>query len=398
MNVIMLLMDLPYGDGNSNLYLDLAKEFYINHNNIYIIAPRSCNQSEGLSIENNINVLRTKTLKQTNIKNVFIKGFAQVLLPYQFKRAYNKYLKGLSFDLVLMPTPPITLIKLAEYLKTKNKCLYYLILRDIYPQGAADLGLVKFKFIYDYLKRLEKRTYKCADLIGCMSQGNIDYIKKHNNIDSNKLVLLPNWQSEENTNEISKEDIRGRFNLQDKFIVLFGGTIGYAQKVENIVFLAKHYSYNKNIVFVVIGDGVKKDFLIKSVNELSLTNVIFIDTLPRTQYLSFIKSADIGLITIDERFTVPTIPSKLTSYLALKLPIFAIIDKYTDFGSIIDEAGAGLWSIGGDKESIIRNFDKLYLNKQLRIEMGERGYNYFISKLTSEIAYETMINQIYNCV
>lgn len=396
MRIIMLLMNLPYGKGKSNLYLDLAKEFAANKHDVYIIAPTQPNQKEGLHIEHNVSVLRINTLKQTNVKNVFLKGLAQVLLPHQFKRGYKKYLKYIKFDLVLMPTPPITLVSLANYIKRINNCPYYLILRDIYPQGAADLGLVKSKLMYNYLKYLETKTYKCADLIGCMSQGNIDYIAKNNDLDINKLVLLPNWQSNEDNNIVYKEDVRIHYNLEGKFIVLFGGTIGYAQKVENIVFLAKHYSCNDNIVFVVIGNGVKKEFLVDSVKKESLKNVIFIDTLPREQYLAFTKSADIGLITIDERFTVPTIPSKLTSYLALKLPVLAIIDRHTDFGSIIEKAGAGLWSIGGDEECIIKNFDKLYSDKQLRIKMGEDGYNYFLTNLTSKIAYQNIITQLTN--
>jgi len=389
----MLLLDLPKGKDKSNLYLDLAREFNNKGHEVFIIAPKLKNQEEGLFIENNINVLRVKTLKQTNVRNVFLKGIAQVLLPYQFKRGYKKYLKGIKFELILMPTPPITLVSLAKHIKKLNNCLYYLILRDIYPQGAADLGLVKFKIMYDYLKILEKDTYNSADLIGCMSKGNIEYIKRHNNVDQSKLVLLPNWQSNKDIEEF-QGNIRDRYNLRDKYIVLFGGTIGYAQKVENIIFLAKYYSYDNNIVFVIIGNGVKKDFLINGVQKESLTNVIFIDTLPREEYLSFTQSADIGLITIDERFTVPTIPSKFTSYLALKLPVLAIIDKHTDFGLIIDDSGAGLWSIGGDENNIIANFDRLYHNKKLRIQMGNKGYSYFISNLTSEIAYQNIINQI----
>lgn len=391
----MLLLDLPYGKGKSNLYLDLANEFNKNGHEVYVIAPRLKNQDEGLFIENNIKVLRVKTLKQTNVKNIFLKGLAQVLLPYQFKRGLKKHLNRIKFDLVIMPTPPITLVSLAKHIKKANNCLYYLILRDIYPQGAADLGLVKFKLMYYYLRELEKTTYKSADLIGCMSKGNIEYIKQKNVIDINKLVLLPNWQAKIDIIEY-QGNIRDRYNLKDKYIVLFGGTIGYAQKVENIIFLAKYYSYDEDIVFVIIGNGVKRDFLFNSIERESLTNVIFIDTLPRNEYLSFIQNADIGLITIDDRFTVPTIPSKITSYLALKLPVLAIIDKNTDFGSIIDEAGAGLWSVGGDEESVIKNFNLLYKNRQLRNEMGFNGFKYFCSKLTSEIAYQSIINQIVN--
>ena len=127
MRIIMLLMNLPYGKGKSNLYLDLAKEFAANKHDVYIIAPTQPNQKEGLHIEHNVSVLRINTLKQTNVKNVFLKGLAQVLLPHQFKRGYKKYLIDIKFDLVLMPTPPITLVSLANYIKRINNCPYYLI-------------------------------------------------------------------------------------------------------------------------------------------------------------------------------------------------------------------------------------------------------------------------------
>ena len=387
-------MNLPCGKGKSNLYLDLAKEFSVNKHDAYIIAPTQPHQKEGLHIEHNVNVLRINTLKQTNVKNVFLKGLAQVLLPHQFKRGYKKYLKDIKFDLVLMPTPPITLVSLANYIKRLNNCPYYLILRDIYPQGAADLGLVKSKLMYNYLKNLETTTYSSADIIGCMSQGNIDYIANHNPyIPPKKLVLLPNWQKNEK-DSIQNSDIRKKYKLENKYIVLFGGTIGYAQKIDNIITMAIRYKDYNNIVFLVIGKGVMKEYFEDKVRLKMLTNVVIFESFPRSEYLAFVKASDIGVISIDERFTVPTIPSKTTAYMNFSLPILAIIDAHTDYGKILDEAHAGLWSIGGDDQKLFENFDKLYNDKNLRLQFGENGYNYFLNTSTSEIAYKNVINQL----
>ena len=118
----------------------------------------------------------------------YTKGFAQ-LPAIQYRTAYNKFLKNQLFDLILMPTPPITLTKLVLHIKKNTNALFYLILRDIYPQGAADIGLVKFRFIYHYLRKLEILTYKTADIIGCMSPGNIEYIKSHNPYLDSKITL-----------------------------------------------------------------------------------------------------------------------------------------------------------------------------------------------------------------
>ena len=77
-----------------------------------------------------------------------------------------------------------------------------------------------------------------------------------------------------------------------------------------------------------------------------------------------------------------------------KLPILAIIDSHTDYGKILDETRSGLWSVGGDNESLFNNFDLLYSDANLRKEMGENGYQYFINDLTSENAYQRIINSL----
>ena len=394
MRVLFLMLDMPTDLNSSNLYLDLALEFKDYQHEVYVIAPAGVNQKTGLYNERGLNVLRVATFKQKGVRSILKKGFAQLLLPYQYRTAYSKFLKNQLFDLILMPTPPITLTKLVLHIKKNTNALFYLILRDIYPQGAADIGLVKFRFIYHYLRKLEILTYKTADIIGCMSPGNIEYIKTHNPyLDSKKLTLLPNWQKASNLEELTI-DVREKYKLEDKYIVLFGGTIGYAQKVDNIVILAEHYQNDVNIVFLVIGNGVMKQYLMDKVAQKQLNNVIFLDSLPRNEYMNFVKSADIGLITIDERFTVPTIPSKTTSYFSLKLPVLAIIDQHTDYGKIIDEAKAGLWSVGGDNDKLFENFDKLYKDNNLRIASGENGYKYFLENLTSKHAYNTIIKDI----
>lgn len=394
MNVLFLMLELPANLSSSNLYLDLALEFKAQNHEIYIIAPAVGTQKTGLYEERGLKVLRVETLNERTVKSILKKGFAQLILPYQYLSAYKKYIKDVAFDLILMPTPPITFTNLVLHIKKRTNAAFYLILRDIYPQGAADIGLVRFRFIYYYLRKLERLTYKKADIIGCMSPGNIDYIREHNSyIDAGKLVLLPNWQAKYDFESLTT-NVREKYQLEDKYIVLFGGTIGYAQKVDNIVVLAEQYRGNKEILFLVIGNGSMKRYLQDKVVEKQLDNVMFMDGLPRDEYLNFVKSSDIGLITIDERFTVPTIPSKTTSYFNLKLPVLAIIDKHTDYGKIIDEAGAGLWSVGGDHENLFSNFDRLFQSKALRLQLGENGYKYFVNNWTSELAYQNIMSHL----
>jgi len=398
MKVLFLMLDLPNEIGSSNLYLDLALEFYDNGHNVFIIAPSLNSKKNSINIEFGMKVLRVKSMKQKGIGSIFLKGLAQTLLPFQFKKAYKQYLSKESFDLILMPTPPITLINAASYIKKSNNAKLYLILRDIYPQGAADIGLVKSKLMYNYLRYLEIKTYKTADIIGCMSPKNIDFILKNNPfVNKENLTLLPNWQKDMPLlDSLSKTStvIKQKYGLENKFIVLFGGTIGYAQRVENIIKLGIYCSKYEDVRIVIIGSGVKKKYLQQLVSTHKLKNVYFFDQLPRDEYIAFAKLADIGLITIDERFTVPTIPSKTVTYFSLSLPILAVIDAHTDYPDLLAAANAGIWSIGGDDEDMYKNFDILYNNRKLRIEMGKCGYLYFLNHLTATKAYTNIMNQI----
>lgn len=393
MNILFLLLHLDENEKSSNMYTDLIEEFRDNSHNITVMAP-SVNNKTYITKERGVDVLRVKSIESLGVSSMIKKGIALALLPYYYKKAFNKYLTNHKFDWIFMPTPPITLIDFVDYIKSKTNSKFYLILRDIHPQSAKSIGLIKYKFMYNYLAKRAKRGYEISDYIGCMSQGNIDFIAdEYPKLDKSKLVLLMNWQKDTGY-EAPKIDIRSKFNFGNKILILFGGNIGLGQRVENIYNLAKHYSNNENIVFLIIGKGVKKDYLKELATESNLNNIHFIDFLPREEYLDFVKSVDIGLISINENYKVPTCPSKAVSYMSLKIPIFAMINPNSDYGDIIQNSGAGYWVVGSKDDKTFKILDKLIEDKTLRIKMGEDGYKFYLSNLTSKVAYNTIINQI----
>lgn len=394
MKFLFLILHISDRPDTSNMYSDLIEEFRDQGHDVTIMAPDIEYKSTFLHEEMGMRVLRIKTKPVLGVKNLFKKGIALALLPNQFKKAYNQYLSGESFDWIIMPTPPITLIDFVEYAKEKTKGKFYLILRDIHPHSAASIGLIKYKFMFNYLARRASKGYKIADFIGCMSQGNIDFIaSKYPALDKSKLVILFNWQKLENYTE-SRIDFRKKYNLQDKFIALFGGNIGLGQRIENIVMLAKHYLANPNIIFLIVGKGVKKDQLMQIASKDNLSNIKFIDFMPRQDYLEFVKSVDLGIISINENYAVPTCPSKAVSYMSLKIPIMAIINPNNDYGKIIEDAGAGFWAVGGEEKRIFSLFNQIYEDQNLREKMGRSGYEFYLENLTAKKAYMNMMNQI----
>lgn len=394
MNLLFTLLSLPTDLKSSGMYLDLALECVKNGHNVTVIAGTS--EDTTFKDEFGMKVLRVKSLPVLYVSNMIKKGIGMATLPYYFDRAYNKYLKHEKFDWIVMPTPPITLIDFVKKVKRRTGAKFYMILRDIHPQSSASLGEIKRKWMVNYLYRRSDLGYCVADVVGCMSQANIDFIQREHRIPtSTRCTVLYNWMNYQPYVNEDFSDLRQKYNLQGKFLVLFGGNIGLGQRVENIADLAKHYLPNDNIVFVIIGKGIKKDYLQQMANEQGLTNILFLNYMPREDYLRFVKSADLGLISIHENNAAPTCPSKAVSYMSLKIPILALINKNSDYGQIVEEqAKAGYWAVGSDKERVYALFDKLYADADLRKQMGENGYQFYCEHLTTEKVYAEFIKQM----
>lgn len=395
MKIIFLTLGFPKMKRMGYLYSPMVAQLDDHGHDITVVAPVHDGNESGLLIEDGIKVIRVRTLPLFRV-NMIRKGIANVMLPYFYKKALKKHNLNLDFDLIIIPTPPITLYGVVAWLKAKSRAKVYLILRDIFPQNAVDLGLMKKNsFIHGYFRKKEQKLYGICESIGCMSQGNIDFIKKHNpNLPQRKLHLLPNWgdmaplESEETIAQLKR-----KMGLQDQFILIFGGNIGLPQKMENIVDLAIACSDFEDIVFLIIGRGNKRKSLEELVARKNVKNIILKDSLPSHEYFKVVQMADVGLISLSEDFTIPNIPSKALSYYNAKKPILASIDSNTDFGQILEENHTGLWCEAGNTEELKNKLLLLYHDPSLRKTMGENGHRYMKENLSSEIIYNTIIDE-----
>jgi glycosyltransferase involved in cell wall biosynthesis len=376
---------------NSSMYTDLAHEFSINGHEIYV-AVANGPKSGTLRIEGGVNVLRVKTMELFDT-HFILKGIANLLLPYQVLRAISSNHWNLFFDAVIIATPPITYLRIAKKLKKKGSKVY-LILRDIFPQNAKDLGLIQNKYLFSYFRKKEKKLYAISDYIGCMSDGNIRYVIKNNpEVQKEKLHILSNWKAVAKFSNPSL-DLKNSIGLEGKFIIVYGGNLGKPQDVESIIEYADHISYLQDVVFLLIGNGTEKKRLIQLCRQRNLENILFKDSLPRKKYEDLVKVCDVGLVINNRLFTIPNIPSRTLSYWEAKIPVLATLDPYTDFGKIIHDSASGLWSLTGDKEAFKENFLKLYSNKSLRLSMGENGYAYLQKNCSVENAYNIISEKI----
>ena len=194
MNILYLSTVFPAEQEGATIYTDLAEALHeAGHQMTVAAAGNTADGVTRLGTERNLSVLRVHTAPYYNV-NFIRKGMAAYLLPRRMIRGIKKYIGKQAFDLILFESPPVTLAKTAAWAMKYFKCPSFLMLKDIFPQNGADLGLYPQNgLLYKMFRAQEKALYQCASLIGCMSEANKEYLLKHNpQLPSDKLSIFPN--------------------------------------------------------------------------------------------------------------------------------------------------------------------------------------------------------------
>lgn len=403
MNVLFLTLSKMLTVEYRGIYSDLMRKFRNEGHILYIVSPterRDGRETQLIETEG-VHILSVKTL---NIQktNVLEKGIGQLSIEHLYKQAIKKYCEGVKFDLILYSTPPITFPNVITYVKECNPGAHtYLLLKDIFPQNAVDMGMLKKtgvkSLLYKFFRNKEKKLYALSDYIGCMSPANAKFV-----LDHNKEVALRHAQSpivEVAPNSIElveeapnrKDDIRKKYGLPtDKPLLIYGGNLGVPQ---GIPFLIECLKANKDRVdchFVVVGSGTFYPRLEKWVNAEKPASVTLMQRLPKEDYDRLVAACDIGLIFLDYRFTIPNFPSRLLSYLEYKMPVIACTDPNCDTGMIANENGFGMWCPSNNVEAFIQTVNDI-LKRDVKA-MGEKGYEFLKQNYLVDNTYNTIMN------
>lgn len=386
MKILFLTMYRIRDISERGIYTDLMREFIRMDHQVYIATPSERRYKESANVIKgdgySILPVRTLNLQKTNVVE---KGIGILILEYQYQHAIKREWGDINFDLVLYSTPPITLNKVIEWQKRRGT-KSYLMLKDIFPQNAVDLGMMKKGgLVWKMLARKEKRLYKLSDYIGCMSPANCLYLLANNpDISKDKVEECPNSISPKGTDSIISGATANIINFGNNYpVCLYGGNIGKPQGVDFILqVLDAVIGLPVNIC--IVGSGTESLKLHKWLDSHGdVNNVRFFDAVNKESYDQIVANADIGMIFLDNRFTIPNFPSRLLSYLEFKKPVILATDKNTDIGHIAEQNKFGLWCESGDLESFLKNIKILSKNVELRNKMGENGYRFLLNNYTA---------------
>ena len=401
MNILFLtLIDFNTID-EPGIYQDLLREFANHGHKVFAISPveRRKNQETKLLETDKATILKLK-IGNTQKTNFIEKGISTISIEPLLIAAIKKYFSDVKFDLVIYSTPPITFCNAIEFVKKRDGAKTYLLLKDIFPQNAVDLGMMSKSgikgLIYRVFRKKEKKLYRISDYIGCMSQANVDYVLKHNpDINPEKVEICSNSVEvvDMSVDEKTRDEIRRKYDIPlDKKIFVYGGNLGKPQGIDFMIECLKSQEKNDAVFFLIVGDGTEYGKIETYVQRNKPTNVKLMKRLSKEDYDKLVGACDIGMIFLDYRFTIPNFPSRLLSYMQAKIPVLAVTDPNTDIGNVCVDNGFGWWC----ESNQVKAFHKVVeeaVQSDLRA-MGETGFKYLEDNYSSETAYQIIMRHL----
>ncbi|MFV0419972.1 MAG: glycosyltransferase family 4 protein [Dysgonomonas sp.] len=230
---------------------------------------------------------------------------------------------------------------------------YSILIYDIYPDALMNIGMSENNILYRIWSGCNRKVFKAARCIFTLSEGMKSRLIEY--ADSHKIHVIPNWSHSENFRPIHKEDnpFIKQYNLEGKFIILYSGNIGYTHNLESVVELAKLLSTEKEVQFLIIGNGAKKQKIINMVNAYGLNNCLFLDWQMQEILPYSLASADLGIVTINDKTSLLSVPSKTYHLLAAGVPLLCFASQDSELNKLILEYQNGYCFVHDDLQNIV---------------------------------------------
>lgn len=397
MNVLFMTIGKMDDIEEHTIYCDLLRYFRDAGHSVYTISPyeKRTGLQTAYEEKNGIHMLHVRTGNVTGMVSLIEKGLAQLSIEPIFIKATKKYYSNVKFDLVMYSTPPITFCNAIEYVKRRDNAKTYLLLKDIFPQNAVDIGMMSKSGIkghlYKFFRNKEKKLYGLSDYIGCMSPANVEYVKQNNpEIDNYRVEVCPNCIEvvDKSINEEERRSIRKKYDIPlEKRVFVYGGNLGKPQGIDFLIECLHSQENSKDNYFLIVGDGTEYGKIEEFVKSSNQNNIRLMKRLPQEDYDTMVGACDVGMIFLDHRFTIPNFPSRVLSYMQAKIPVLACTDSNTDIGKIIEEAGFGSWCESNDVNGFVE-----CVNKIMQIQsVAEKEWNYLNKYYSTRNGYDIIM-------
>ena len=383
MKLLLIIDDYPPDSTKvgAKMMHELALELKNNSHEVLVLTPKPM-QKELLTVQK-IDGISVLFFRSGKIKNVgkLKRAINESLLSYQAFKSAKKYLKENRCNGIIYYSPSIFFGSLVKKLTTLWNCKSYMILRDIFPQWSVDNNLInENSLVHRYFNFFEKINYKSADRIGVMSPSNLEFFKSKN-INTSKFEVLYNWAQIKEVPRV-KNTFREKLNLKNKIVLFYGGNMGIAQQMINLINLAKKFTENSSVHFLFVGQGDEVELLLKEMTNNSLKNVTYLPPVNQKTYLEMLNEFDIGMFTLHFNHKTHNFPGKVLGYMSYSKPILGCVNSENDLADVVNSAKAGIVVNSNDELGLYEAAKILIDSKSIRNKMGKNGRKLLIDQFS----------------
>jgi colanic acid biosynthesis glycosyl transferase WcaI len=262
------------------------------------------------------------------------------------------------------------------------------IIHDIYPDVLERLDMLKNQRFLNLIEKVEEFFYRRAAQISVLSQGFKDNLVRKG-VPAEKISIIPVCVDIDFIKPLPREnDYQKQWGLENKFVVLYAGNIGFSQGLETVIQTAELLRDKSEIMFLIVGDGAMKPQLQTIVDAAGLSNVRLLPFQPREAVPLIYALSDICLISLKRDIVVESVPSKTYSIMASGRPFIATVDRNSEVGVLVESANCGLCVESENAQGLAKAILKLYGDDNLRSEMGQQGRQYVVEKYSRRKAAE----------
>jgi glycosyltransferase involved in cell wall biosynthesis len=350
---------------------DLAQQFaMLGHRPVVIVPSPISDRPWMIERLDGIEVLRVAA-PPTRAQSFVRRALAEMWLPFAMLRNVRKSpFRSAKWDLLVWYSPPIFFGPLIWALRRTSGARTYLILRDIFPEWAVDLGLVRKGPVYLMFKAIAALQYAVAEVIGVQTPSNLAYLAGWAS-PNRRIEVLHNWLAV--TPDVGCSIAVENTVLAGRKIFVYIGNMGIAQGMDIFIELIQSLRHRHDIGFLFVGRGSEFAKLEAEKASRDLDNVLFFGEIDSSEIPGLLAQCQVGLVALHPDHKTHNIPGKFVSYVHYGLPVLARVNAGTDLERIIEDNGVGKVYVGNSVGELKRLAEELADDDAMRHAMSELG-------------------------
>ena len=379
----------PFRTSGAVQLRDLSREFARQEHGLTVLLPSPDQQDPWLLEEmDGVQVLRLKAPRTKDIGYVR-RTLGELAMPFAMLRQLRRSpLANERWEGVVWYAPSIFHGPLASVLKKSSGCKGYLIIRDIFPEWAVDMGLMGRGLPYRFFDAVARYQYSVANVIGVQTPGNQAYFDRWQQQPGRVLEVLQNWLDKPAQ---ARCPIRvSETLLAGRNVLVYAGNMGVAQGMDILLGLAERLRNRLDVGFLFVGRGSDAARLKAAAHERRLDNVLFYDEVHPDEIPDLYAQCSAGIVALDPRHKSHNIPGKFLTYMQCGLPVLANVNAGNDLAQMIRDEQVGQVCECNQVDELLHLAEKLLAQIEKDADLPARCRGLF----EREFAVERTVRQI----